>query len=99
VLEWESEAFLPELAKDLVVTLLAAELAGLPRDEAHPGNIHQSLAIPYAIPNIRATVHWLAETPFRVSWIRTPYDLVRTYVGAVAEVEVDPKTGKVSVRK
>jgi nicotinate dehydrogenase subunit B len=172
VLAWESEAFLPELPKDLVVTLLAAELAGLPRDEAHPGNIHQSLAIPYTIPNIRATVHWLAETPFRVSWIRTPgrmqnvfanesfvdevaaavgadplefrlrslndprgaellqrlaklsgwvahsatarpaggvmkgrglsyvkYDLVRTYVGAVAEVEVDSKTGKVSVRK
>jgi len=124
------------------------------------------------VPNIRATAHWLAETPFRPSWIRTPgrmqntfgnecfcdelataagvdpvefrvrnlkdprgvellerlvkladwrprvqraaqsgdvvtgrgmayikYELVRTYVGAVADVEVDKRTGKVTVKK
>jgi CO/xanthine dehydrogenase Mo-binding subunit len=123
-------------------------------------------------PNIRAVAHWLAETPFRPSWIRTPgrmqntfgnesfvdevavavgadpfefrlrhlndprgtellkvladlanwkpstagqapagdiargrglayvkYELVRTYVGAVADVEVNVKTGKVTVTK
>ena len=172
VLAWESEAFLPDRPKEFAVTLLPAELAGLPRDEAHPGNIHQSLAIPYTIPNIKATAHWLAETPFRASWIRTPgrlqntyanesfvdelaaavgmdpldfrlrnlndprgvellqrlaklanwpsrtgrvqqagdvvkgrgvsyvkYELVRTYVGVVADVEVDKKTGKVAVKK
>jgi CO/xanthine dehydrogenase Mo-binding subunit len=172
VLAWESEAFLPDRPKEFAVTLLPAELAGLPRDEAHPGNIHQSLAIPYTIPNIKATAHWLAETPFRPSWIRTPgrmqntfanesfvdelaaavgmdpldfrlrnlndprgvellqrlgklsnwpsrtgrvqqagdvvkgrgasyvrYELVRTYVGVVADVEVDRKTGKVAVKK
>lgn len=172
VLAWESEAFLPDRPKEFAVTLLPAELAGLPRDEAHPGNIHQSLAIPYTIPNIKATAHWLAETPFRPSWIRTPgrmqntfanesfvdelaaaigmdpldfrlrnlndprgvevlqrlakfanwpsrtgrvqhagdvvkgrgvsyvrYELVRTYVGVVADVEVDKKTGKVAVKK
>ncbi len=172
VLAWESEVFIPDRPKDIAVTLLPADLAGLPHEEAHPGNIHQSLAIPYTIPNIKATAHWLAETPFRPSWIRTPgrmqntfanesfvdevavaigmdpldfrlrnmndprgvellqrlaklanwpsrtgrvqqagdvvkgrgvsyvkYELVRTYVGAVADVEVDRKTGKVSVRK
>jgi nicotinate dehydrogenase subunit B len=172
VLAWESEAFLPDRPKEFAVTQLPAELAGLPRDEAHPGNIHQSLAIPYTIPNIKATAHWLAETPFRPSWIRTPgrmqntfanesfvdelaaavgmdpldfrlrnlndprgvellqrlgklsnwpsrtgrvqqagdvvkgrgasyvrYELVRTYVGVVADVEVDRKTGKVAVKK
>jgi CO/xanthine dehydrogenase Mo-binding subunit len=172
VLGWESEVFIPDRPKDIAVTLLPAELAGLPREDPHPGNIHQSLAIPYTIPNIRATAHWLAETPFRPSWIRTPgrmqntfanesfvdelaaalgmdpldfrlrnlddprgvellqrlaklanwpsrtgrveqagevvkgrgvsyvkYELVRTYVGVVADVEVDKKTGKVSVRK
>jgi nicotinate dehydrogenase subunit B len=172
VLGWESEAFLPDRPKEFAVTLLAAELVGLPRDEAHPGNIHQSLAIPYTIPNIRASAHWLAETPFRPSWIRTPgrmqntygnesfvdevcvaaavdpiefrlknlkdprgaevlqrvaklanwqprtqraqqsgdvvsgrgvafvkYELVRTYVGAVADVEVDTRTGNVTVQK
>jgi len=172
VLGWESEAFIPDRPKDIAVTLLPAELANLPREEPHPGNIHQSLAIPYTIPNIRATAHWLAETPFRPSWIRTPgrmqntfgnesfadevaasagidplefrlkylndprgaellqrlarlagwekrgarpgnaggvvkgrglayvkYELVRTYVGAVADVEVDRSTGKVTVKK
>ena len=172
VLGWESEVFIPDRPKDIAVALLPAELAGLPHEASHPGNIHQSLAIPYTVPNIRATAHWLAETPFRPSWIRTPgrmqntfgnesfvdelaaaahadplqfrmkhlndprgaellerlsklsgwsagggslrdrgdiakgrgmsyvkYELVRTYVGAVADVEVDRKTGKVSVKK
>jgi nicotinate dehydrogenase subunit B len=172
VLAWESELFAPNRPNDIAVTLLPAELAGLPRDDAHPGNIHQALAIPYTIPNIRATAHWLAETPFRPSWIRTPgrmqntygnesfvdeicaatavdpiefrlrnlkdprgaevlqrvaklanwqpraqrtqqngdvvtgrgvafvkYELVRTYVGAIADVAVDMRTGNVTVRK
>ena len=72
VLGWESEVFIPDRPKDIAVTLLAAELADLPHEPSHPGNIHQSLAIPYTVPNIRATAHWLAETPFRPSWIRTP---------------------------
>jgi nicotinate dehydrogenase subunit B len=169
---WESEVFIPDRPKDIAVTLLPAELAGLPREDAHPGNIHQSLAVPYTFRNIKATAHWLAETPFRPSWIRTPgrmqntyanesfvdevaaaagidplefrlrnlndprgiellqrlarlsgwtprsagnrqegdvlkgrglsyvkYELVRTYVGAVADVSVDRKTGKVTVTK
>ncbi|HEV8553450.1 MAG TPA: molybdopterin cofactor-binding domain-containing protein [Casimicrobiaceae bacterium] len=172
VLAWESEVFIPDRPKEFAVTLLPAEHAGLPKDDAFPGNIHQSLAIPYTFPNIKATAHWLAETPFRPSWIRTPgrmqntfanesfvdelaaaigmdpldfrlrnlndprgvellqrlaklaawpsrtgssqqagdvvkgrgvsyvkYELVRTYVGVVADVEVDKKTGKVAVKK
>ena len=172
VLAWESEAFLPHKPKETPVTLLAAELAGLPRDEAFPGNISQSLGIPYTVPNIKATAHWLAQTPFRPSWIRAPgrmqntfanesfvdelavatgidplefrlhnlsdprgsellrrlaslsgwtarrptarqagavargrglayvhYELYRTYVGAVAEVEVDRTSGKVIAKK
>jgi nicotinate dehydrogenase subunit B len=168
---WESEVWIPDRPKDIAVTLQTAELAGLPKEDPHPGNIHQALAIPYALPNIRATAHWLAETPFRASWIRTPgrmqntfgnesfldevaaaagvdplqmrlrnlkdprgieclerlaklaawtprgkpspqgdivrgrgmsyikYELVRTYVGIVADVEVDRRTGKVRVTK
>jgi nicotinate dehydrogenase subunit B len=171
VVGWESEVWIPDRPKDIAVTLQTAELAGLPREDPHPGNIHQALAIPYAIPNIRATAHWLAQTPFRASWIRTPgrmqntfgnesfldeaaaaagidpleirlrnlkdprgiellerlarlanwtpraapapkgdvvrgrgisyikYELVRTYVGMVADVEVDRRTGKVRVTK
>ena len=169
---WESQVFIPDRPKDIAVTLLAAELANLPREDAHPGNIHQSLAVSYTFPNVKATAHWLAETPFRPSWIRTPgrmqntfanesfvdelaaaagadplefrlrnltdprgvellqrlaklsgwtprggaarptgdvlkgrgisyvkYELVRTYVGVVADVEVERKSGKVRVTK
>src|SRR5262249_32614950 len=76
---WQSEAFLPDRPKEFAVTLLPAELANLPRDESHPGNIFQSLAIPYTFANIRATAHWLAETPFRPSWIRTPGRMQNTF--------------------
>src|SRR3989475_7156286 len=65
VTAWESEVLIPDRPKEIAVPLLAAELAGLLREDAHPGNIQQSLAIPYTFPNIRATAHWLAETPFR----------------------------------
>jgi nicotinate dehydrogenase subunit B len=172
VVGWQSEVFIPDKPKDIAVALLPAELAGLPTEASHPGNIHASLAIPYTFPNIRATAHWLAETPFRPSWIRTPgrmqntfgnesfideiavaagidpfevrlrnmkdargaellhslvelagwkprpvrselaggiargrglayvkYELVRTYVAAVADVEVDLETGKVRATK
>ena len=78
-LAWESEVFIPDRPNQIAVTLVAAELAGLPKEDAHPGNIHQSLAIPYTIPNIKATAHWLAETPFRPSWIRTPGRMQNTY--------------------
>jgi CO/xanthine dehydrogenase Mo-binding subunit len=172
VVGWQSEVFIPERPKDIVVALLPAELAGLPTEASHPGNIQASLGIPYTFPNIRATAHWLADTPFRPPRLRTPgrmqntygnesfideivvatgadpfefrlknmkdprgaellqallqlsdwkprkaraevsgdvargrgmayvkYELVRTYVGAVADVEVDRKTGKVRVTK
>jgi nicotinate dehydrogenase subunit B len=170
---WESEVFIPERPAKIACPLVAAQLSGLPADAAHPGNVAQSLAIPYGIPNIKATAHTLAETPFRPSWIRTPgrmqntfgnesfldecataagidpieyrrkllsdrrglelidrlvalsswtarparasrgggdvatgrgvsyvkYELVRTYVGAVADVEVDRRTGAVRVKR
>ncbi len=170
---WESEVFIPYKPTNFTVPLVAAELAGLPADPAFPGNIQQSLAIPYGIPNVKATAHWLADTPLRPSWIRTPgrmqntfanesfldecavaasadpfeyrrrllkdarglellerlvklaawtpraagaakatgevaqgrgvaytkYELVRTYVGVVADVDVNTKTGAVQVKR
>jgi nicotinate dehydrogenase subunit B len=172
ILTWESVLFATSKTKEGVVKLLAGELAGLQHEGANPGNVQQDLAIPYQVPNIRTTVHWLAETPFRPSWIRTPgrmqntfanesfmdelaaaagadpfeyrlrylkdprgiellerlrklsnwtprtkrepqdgdvvrgrgmsyirYDLARTYVAMVADVEVERKSGKVRARK
>jgi len=173
VVAWTSDAWIPIGQAVSRATLVAAELAGMPRDASHPGSIQQQLAIQYAFPNVRAVAHRLADTPFRPSWIRTPgrmqntfgnevfldeiaqvsgadplefrmrhlkdaraiellerlarlaawqprgkesrrqagnvvtgrgvsymkYELVRTYVGAVAEVEVNRKTGVIRVTR
>ncbi len=171
VVAWQSEVYIPDRPKNIVVALVPAELANLPREDSHPGNIHASLAIPYGVPNIRCSAKWLAETPFKPSWIRTPgrmqntfanesfldelaamsgadpleyrrrllkdarglellarleklaqwsprkgsrdpgeiargrgitytkYELVRTYVGMVADVEVNRRTGHIQVKK
>ena len=90
---WESTAWLPDRPKDIAVTLLTEELAGLPKEEAHPGNIHQSLAIPYAVPNIRCAANWLAETPFRPSWIRTPGRMQNTFANESFVDEIAAATG------
>jgi nicotinate dehydrogenase subunit B len=79
IVAWESEAFMPVRPKTIQVTLVAAELSGMPKDEAHPGNIHQGLAIPYNFANIKTMAHWVADTPFRPSWIRTPGRMQNTY--------------------
>ena len=79
VLAWEVMGYMPNRPKGFEVTLTAAELAGLPKDTAFPGNIFQSLAVPYSFPNIQATARWLAETPFKPSWIRTPGRMQNTY--------------------
>ena len=79
VIGWESIVYIPERPKDIVVGLVAADLAGMPNEQSHPGNIHASLAIPYDVPNIRCSANWLAETPFRPSWIRTPGRMQNTF--------------------
>jgi len=76
---WESELFAPDRSKPFAVTLTTAEHAGLPKDDAFPGNIHQGMAVSYTFPNIKSTAHWLADTPFRPSWIRTPGRMQNTY--------------------
>ena len=79
VVAWESAVYIPNRPKGFEVTLTAAEASGLPKDTAFPGNIHQSLAVPYTFPNVKATARWLAETPFKPSWIRTPGRMQNTY--------------------
>ncbi len=169
---WSAETWLPIRPKDSFVPLLAAQIAGLPSELDYPGSIQQGLAIPYNVPNVEITSHWIESTPLRASWIRTPgrmqnnfagesffdelahaagvdpfearlkylqdprgldllqrlkaavnwvpstprskiqedvargrgvayirYDLARTYVGAVADIEVNVKTGEIKVIK
>ena len=79
VVAWESLVYIPNRPKGFEVTLVAAEHSGLPKDTAFPGNIHQSLAVPYTFPNVKATARWLETTPFKPSWIRTPGRMQNTY--------------------
>jgi CO/xanthine dehydrogenase Mo-binding subunit len=93
VVAWESSVYIPNRPKGFEVTLVAAELSGLPKDTAFPGNIHQSLAVPYTFPNIKATARWLAETPFKPSWIRTPGRMQNTYANESFVDEVAAAAG------
>ena len=79
ILAWHSSAFLPHKPKEVSVALVAADLAGLPHDDSSPGNIQGSLAIQYKAPNRLCQVRWLADTPLRPSWIRTPGRMQNTF--------------------
>ncbi|MDE2259813.1 MAG: xanthine dehydrogenase family protein molybdopterin-binding subunit [Betaproteobacteria bacterium] len=76
---WESQAYIPKRPAQASVTLLAADLALMPHEVAHPGNVHQGLAIPYQVPNLKTTAHYLSHTPFRASWIRAPGRMQNTF--------------------
>jgi CO/xanthine dehydrogenase Mo-binding subunit len=80
VTAWESEFFIPQAGQGLNVTLVAAELAGMPHGPtSFPGNIFQLSAITYKFPNVKTVCHRLEQTPFRPSWIRTPGRMQNTY--------------------
>jgi CO/xanthine dehydrogenase Mo-binding subunit len=79
VVAWSSQFFIPQGAAGKV-TLLAADLAGLPHNEPlSPGSILNDTAIPYTFPNVRTVAHRLVETPFRPSWIRSPGRMQNTF--------------------
>jgi Molybdopterin-binding domain of aldehyde dehydrogenase len=77
------------------VPLVAATLAGMPADDhIAPGNIFQNSAIPYKFANVKTVCRRLARRPRRV-----PAEVSRTYIAAVAEVEVKRSTGDIRVTK
>jgi CO/xanthine dehydrogenase Mo-binding subunit len=79
VLAWSSQFYVPDGGAG-AVKLIAADLAGLPHDNANqPGNIINDSAIPYRFPHIRTVAHRLADTPLRPGWIRTPGRLQNTF--------------------
>jgi nicotinate dehydrogenase subunit B len=79
IVAWESNVYIPDRPAEISVALVAAELANLPHLGSHPGNIQNALAIGYSVPNVKATANWLAETPFKPSWIRTPGRMQNTF--------------------
>ncbi len=49
VVAWSSEAYIPQGQAVSRATLIAADLAGMPKDASHPGSIQQHLAIQYRL--------------------------------------------------
>jgi nicotinate dehydrogenase subunit B len=97
VVAWQSEFWMPKATITQSPTIIAAELAGLPRKEdINPGNVFQNSAPPYTFPNAHAVCHRLESTPFRPSWIRTPGRMQNTYANEAfmdelaAAARVDP---------
>jgi len=76
---WSSQAYIPQRPAQVSVTLLTADLANMPHEVPHPGNVHQGLAIGYQVPNLKTTANSLSHTPFRASWIRAPGRMQNTF--------------------
>jgi CO/xanthine dehydrogenase Mo-binding subunit len=101
VISWESDAFMAARPKQISVTLLAADLAQLPKEPPHPGNIQNSLAVQYKFPNIKANAIYLENTPFRPSWLRTPGRMQNTFANEsfLDELAVQAKVDPIEFRK
>jgi nicotinate dehydrogenase subunit B len=78
---WQTEAWLPLATANLPnIPLLSAEAAGLPQTPGRStGLIYQNIDPPYAMPNVHAVVHWIAEAPLRTSAIRAPGKIANTF--------------------
>ena len=69
---WNALFWYPETT-GVNVSLLGADLAGLPSDGGNnPGNIVLNSPIPYRFPNVKTTARRLDNTPLRPGWLRTP---------------------------
>jgi nicotinate dehydrogenase subunit B len=92
---WESDVFLPERSMQRSgVTLLAADLASLPRYGSSDANEHHSGGgIPYSLPDAKTTARWLESTPLRSAWIRAPGRMQLTFGNESFLDEIAAATG------
>jgi nicotinate dehydrogenase subunit B len=95
VAAWESDVYLPERTMQRSgVTLLAADLADLPRYRPANGEEHHSGGgIPYALSGMKTTARWLATTPLRSAWIRAPGRMQLTFGNESFLDEIAAATG------
>ncbi|HET7343432.1 MAG TPA: molybdopterin cofactor-binding domain-containing protein, partial [Methylomirabilota bacterium] len=78
---WDTQAWLPMATANLPnVPLLCLDAAGIPQTPGRStGLIYQNIDPPYAVPNLDAVVHWLADAPLRTSAIRAPGKIANTF--------------------
>jgi nicotinate dehydrogenase subunit B len=78
---WETQAWLPIATANLPnLPLLSLDAAGIAQTPGRStGLIYQNIDPPYAVPNLHAVVHWLAEAPLRTSAFRAPGKVANTF--------------------
>jgi len=81
VVAWETQAWLPIATANLPnIPLLALDAAGIPQTPGRAtGLIYQNIDPPYAVPNLNAVVHWIADAPLRTSPLRAPGKIANTF--------------------
>src|SRR5262245_34852073 len=76
---WETQMWLPASVQG-GRPLLAADDAGIPQPHGRgAGQISQNGDPPYAASNVKVVVHWLKETPLRLSNLRAPGKIANVF--------------------
>jgi nicotinate dehydrogenase subunit B len=78
---WETQAWLPVATANLPhVPFLSLDAAGIAQTPGRStGLIYQNIDPPYAVGNLNAVVHWLADAPLRTSAFRAPGKVANTF--------------------
>jgi nicotinate dehydrogenase subunit B len=81
VVAWETQAWLPVATQGLPnIPLLAPVEAGINQPLGRSsGQIQQNIDPPYRVGAVHAVVHWIEDSPFRTSPIRTPGKIANTF--------------------
>jgi CO/xanthine dehydrogenase Mo-binding subunit len=81
IVAWETQAWLPIATANLPhLPLLSLDAAGIPQTPGRStGLIYQNIDPPYAMPNLNAVVHWIADAPLRTSPLRAPGKIANTF--------------------
>jgi CO/xanthine dehydrogenase Mo-binding subunit len=81
VAAWETQAWLPIATANLPnIPLVSLDAAGIPQTPGRvTGLIYQNVDPPYAMDNLYAVVHWVADAPLRTSPLRAPGKIANTF--------------------
>ncbi len=81
IVAWRTETWLPETTKNLAtIPLMAPNAAGLKQPQGmRTGRVSDHLDPPYTVAALHTRVHWLKETPFRPSHIRSPGKVANSF--------------------
>jgi CO/xanthine dehydrogenase Mo-binding subunit len=79
IVAWETQMWLPTGTPGNR-PILGVDAAGLTQTHGQgAGQISQNGDPPYAAANVRVTVHWVKETPLRISNLRAPGKIANTF--------------------